>query len=102
MRTKLPVWVLTVAIVATPLSACHTADRTTAPAGADTAPGDSALWNQLRAGLSHVEVLDLLGSPLNAEITRLRTTWYYSDRAADGPSVTFDTRSMTLEQWRMP
>ena len=59
-------------------------------------------WNQLKSDMDAVEVLTLLGEPADVKVTKINTTWFYSNRGAKGPSVTFDTRSMRVDRWRVP
>lgn len=59
-------------------------------------------WQQLRSGMPHTEVLDLLGPPQASDISRLRTFWFYSPQQMDGAFVRFDTSAMTVESWQRP
>lgn len=65
-------------------------------------PGWSIGWSQLNEGMDAVEVLSLLDEPRQIKVTKVNTTWYYSDRRAAGPHVVFDTRQMRVERWRAP
>lgn len=74
-------------------------DRRDAPrAESNWSPG----WSQLSAGMDPVEVLTLLDEPLSVKVSRINTTWFYSQREAQGPYVVFDTRQMRVERWRAP
>ncbi|MBU0640263.1 MAG: hypothetical protein KKB50_15460 [Planctomycetes bacterium] len=68
----------------------------------DSEPDWTIGWSQLKAGMDAVEVLSLLNGPQHIKVTKVNTTWYYSDRRADGPHVVFDTRQMRVEGWRSP
>jgi len=68
----------------------------------DSEPGWTIGWSQLKTGMDAVEVLSLLNEPKHVKISKVNTTWYYSDRRAEGPHVVFDTRQMRLERWRAP
>jgi hypothetical protein len=70
--------------------------------GQDTEPGWSVGWSQLKAEVDAVEVLSLLGEPKHIKVNKVNTTWYYSDRGAEGPYVVFDTRRMRVDRWRAP
>ena len=59
-------------------------------------------WSQIKAGMDAVEILSLLEEPRHIKVTKVSTTWYYSDRKAEGPHVVFDTRQMRVERWRAP
>ena len=59
-------------------------------------------WDQIKTGMGPNDVLSLLGEPVNAKVTRVRTTWYYSNRGAQGPHVVFDTRQNRVDSWRTP
>jgi hypothetical protein len=59
-------------------------------------------WSQLKGGMDAVEVLSLLDEPRHIKVTKINTTWYYSDRRAEGPHVVFGTRQMRVERWRPP
>jgi hypothetical protein len=59
-------------------------------------------WSRLKPGMDPVDVLDLLDEPKHVKVSRINTTWYYSDRQADGPYVVFGTREMRVESWRAP
>ena len=48
------------------------------------------------------EQVSLLGEPGHVKVTKVNTTWYYSDRRAEGPHVVFDTRQMRVDRWRAP
>ena len=65
-------------------------------------PGWTVGWSQLKAGIDAVEVLSLLDEPKDIKVTKVNTTWYYSDRRAEGPHVVFDTRQMRVDRWRAP
>lgn len=67
-----------------------------------TEPAWTIGWGQLKGGMDAVEVLSLLNEPKHVKVTKVNTTWYYSDRRADGPHVVFDTRQMRVERWRPP
>lgn len=64
--------------------------------------GWSVGWSQLKPGMDAVEVLSLLEEPWHVKVTKVSTTWYYSDRKAEGPHIVFDTRQMRVERWRTP
>jgi hypothetical protein len=49
-----------------------------------------------------VEVLSLLDEPRHVKVTKVNTTWYYSDRRFEVPHVVFGTREMRVERWRSP
>lgn len=70
--------------------------------GPDSEPDWSIGWSQLKGGMDAVEVLSLLDEPKHVKVTKVNTTWYYSDRRAEGPHVVFDTRQMRVERWRAP
>ena len=59
-------------------------------------------WSQLKNGMDAVEVLSLLDEPRHVKVTKVNTTWFYSDRRAEGPYVVFDTRRMRVDRWRPP
>ena len=59
-------------------------------------------WSQLKSGMDAVEVLSLLDEPRHVKVTKVNTTWYYSDRRFEGPHVVFGTREMRVERWRSP
>ena len=68
----------------------------------DSEPGWTIGWSHLKAGMDVAEVLSLLDEPKHVKVTKVNTTWYYSDRRAEGPYVVFDTRQMRVENWRAP
>jgi hypothetical protein len=70
--------------------------------GRDAEPGWTVGWSQLRERMDAVEVLSLLDEPKHVKVNKVNTTWYYSDRGAEGPYVVFDTRRMRVERWRAP
>jgi len=70
--------------------------------GRDAEPGWTIGWSQLKGGMDAVEVLSLLDEPKHIKVTKVNTTWYYSDRRAEGPYVVFDTRQMRVDRWRPP
>jgi len=59
-------------------------------------------WAQLENDMDAVEVLSLLDEPWHVKVTKINTTWFYSDRRAEGPHVVFDTRRMRVDRWRAP
>jgi len=103
--------ILVAAILALlPVIGCQTPQK--AQAGDATVPGASLDsrseptwtigWSQLKAGMDAVEVLSLLDKPKHVEVTKVNTTWYYSERRPEGPHVVFDTRRMRVDRWRAP
>lgn len=92
------------------MTACAPADKRgdEVQAGRPSSPAKSpalapaASWNQIRVGMSHTEVLELLGAPVEVKVSRVTTRWYYSDRATDGPHVVLTTSRMTVERFRRP
>ena len=68
----------------------------------DSEPVWTIGWSRIKAGMDAVEVLSLLDEPRHVKVTKNNTTWYYSDRRAEGPHVVFDTRQMRVERWRAP
>lgn len=80
---------------------CQSEPKRTDGAQAAT-PNRTVGWTKIRAGLDPVEVLTLLGEPHDVNVSSLRTRWYYSADAGDGPEVVFDTRSMRVENWTRP
>jgi hypothetical protein len=91
-----------------PCGACRQADSNDVeaqPGAEKSTAGESAWsigWSQLRSGMDPVEVLSLIDEPINIKVARVNTTWYYSQRGAEGPHVVFDTRQMRVERWRAP
>jgi hypothetical protein len=87
-----------------PAAGCHQPGKNGADVGAGQAPEAawSVGWSQLKTGMDPVEVLSLLEEPRHVKVTRVSTTWYYSDRKAEGPHVVFGTRLMRVERWRTP
>ena len=65
-------------------------------------PNWTVAWSQLKLGMDPVQVLSLLDEPRDVKITSANTSWYYSDRQAEGPHVVFGTREMRVERWRAP
>ncbi len=59
-------------------------------------------WDQLRTGIDPVEVISLVGEPMDVKVSTVNTRWYYSNRGNEGPHVVFDTRTMKVERWRAP
>ncbi len=59
-------------------------------------------WSKLTAGMDAVEVLSLLGEPKHVKVSKINTTWHYSNRRAEGPHVVFGTRQMRVERWQPP
>ncbi len=64
--------------------------------------GTTIGWNNMESGLNPRQVLSLLDEPADVRVTQVTTTWYYSDRGANGPYVVFDTGSMTVQRWQRP
>jgi outer membrane protein assembly factor BamE (lipoprotein component of BamABCDE complex) len=88
-----------VCALAIAMSGCASTERRE-PGAAQ--PVQAAAWQNLQVGMSHMEVLTLLGPPQSADIRRTRTFWFYSERRMDGPRVELDTRDMTVSSWRRP
>lgn len=65
-------------------------------------PRAGVAWGQLRPGMDPVEVLSMFGEPKHVKVSKINTTWYYSDRGAEGPFIVFDTRGMSVERWQAP
>ena len=65
-------------------------------------PSRTIGWFQVKTGMDAVEILSLLDEPKQVKGSKTNTTWYYSDRRADGPHVVFDTRQMRVDRWRAP
>lgn len=95
--------VLASVLLLTATVGCQTNEKR-ASDGADRAstPTRTVGWSKIRTGLDPVEVLTLLGEPHEVKVASLRTNWYYSADAGDGPEVVFDTRSMRVESWTAP
>ena len=68
----------------------------------DSEPDWTIGWSLLKGGMDAAEVLSLLEEPKHIKVTKVNTTWYYSDRRVEGPFVVFDTRQMRVERWRAP
>ena len=82
----------------------HKGGQSPAEAGKEQAsePEWTIGWSQLKNGMDAPEVLSLLGEPTHVKVTKVNTTWFYSDRRAEGPHVVFDTRKMRVDRWRPP
>lgn len=91
--------VLSVAALAIGLAGCQQGDRR--DGGSAGSSAWTVGWSKIDTGLDPVEVLDLVGEPQDITVSKLRTVWHYSEDA-DGPRITFDTRSMRVERWQPP
>lgn len=57
-------------------------------------------WIQIKLGLSHTKVVELLGKPVSTRKGAMDEYWYYSDTGREGPYVKF--MFLQVDSWRAP